>query len=1345
MATNHHYIPLFLLSIALFCIADLVSSNHNQQNSYELVRHTDFYARRPLASSSQSGSTSTEEDDPLRDSELLDIVLVASVDGKFHALNRTSGHLLWSMPSFAPGQGPGPVLDFDNLTATYPSTLAPLVRTVHNQKSEWTIDGDDAGSVDDELYIIEPQSGAIYILPSNPSSTQTSPLRKFPFTMPELVDISPFSFTDPDGHSRLFVGRKETSMLLVELETGKIKASVGGECRWDPFDDMKDEEAEAEYELDLDELESEEEEKPPKTKVKLTEVFIGRTDYHISIFPRKTGGSRVQSHPIQNLSFSTYGPNNQDTLLQSSYLRTKDDSYVQSLLTGELMAFRAHHALTSSIDHRPMLWYKRFPNPIVATFDVLRRPALVPHPNHDPDFHTFVLLQPQPSLTDFHPSLSHANSPELSASLPNSDSAYVGLVEETGSLFAMSPKRFPFFAFGGSERAGHRTDRSQNTIDDVSEGGIGGADLGSVSVVDADNFGDKMDLPVNLDEVTRQRKLREQKENDLIERSKNQVSDICDSYDVDSSNVFDLRCLVGMRKFEDDVTSLDKYAGPEARRLEVYNPTAELGVPSSSGSGSLDSGLPTHSRPVPSGSGIEDAIQTSKEIDVDSTPAEVHAWKWEIFVALLVGLMGVMGVAARRYMSSSTMQPPRKISTPISKDSIPEVQSSSSVTPLSPLAIDVDDSSVHPGFVADPPGPLAPLSLSDNSPPPSPSTSNTNLLTPPSLLPVVLPGPLNPTEAEESDGEGDEVDGLENDAAEPGIRKRKMRRKRGKKKKGSVPALAQSSSNPANSAVEDALDIVSPMISPLSPPLPTPTVAPMQNALSSWVPAPSLAVVPTTLTQVQEPALPPSTLFVSDTVLGFGSHGTVVFRGSLQGRSVAVKRLLRDFVTLASREVSILQESDDHPNVIRYYYQETHANFLYIALELCPGSLADVFESSGDLNMAFTGLEPDEETRSKKEWREIKESIINDPKKAIKQITSGMKHLHALKLVHRDIKPQNILVAAGPGRGFASSSSTSLSRSQNKNIRGPSYRMLISDFGLCKKLDLDQTSFLPTAQGVMGAGTFGWRAPEILKGEVKLDNAEDTSSSKGSAGTVHGNPSSISSSSSTTSSGKDSPTRLTKSVDIFALGCLFYYMLTAGGHPFGERFEREVNIIKNVKDLTALEERYGEEGVDAADLIEAMLNADSSRRPDTSTCLLHPFFWDSGRRLNFLQDASDRFEIMCRDPKDPHLLELEKDAIQILGHDWHSRVDKVFIDNLGKFRKYDGKSVQDLLRALRNKKHHYQDLPDNVKRHLGAMPEGYLSYFTRRYPQLFLHVHKVINDSELRSEPMFRTYFELAE
>ena len=353
---------------------------------------------------------------------------------------------------------------------------------------------------------------------------------------------------------------------------------------------------------------------------------------------------------------------------------------------------------------------------------------------------------------------------------------------------------------------------------------------------------------------------------------------------------------------------------------------------------------------------------------------------------------------------------------------------------------------------------------------------------------------------------------------------------------------------------------------------------------------------------------------------------------------------------MATREVSILEESDDHPNVIRYFYQEAQANFLYIAIELCPASLADIIEHPDNFMVI---------------------AVTFDPKRALHQITSGLRHLHALKIIHRDIKPQNILVSGA------------------KN--GQNHRMLISDFGLCKRLEVDQTSFMPTAFGATAAGTVGWRAPEILRGEVRLDESDASQSSCGSVATLNGE---------NTPSASSKPMKLTKAVDIFALGCLYYYCLTGGSHPYGDRFEREANIMKDVKSLEGLE-HFGEEGTEATDLIGRMLavrassryvkhsfswdNIDQLCRPDTTSCLVHPFFWDAERRLSFLQDASDRFEIMCREPLEKDLIALETNALNVVGQDWQARLDKSFQENLGKFRKYDAKSVQDLLRALRNK------------------------------------------------------------
>jgi hypothetical protein len=76
-----------------------------------------------------------------------------------------------------------------------------------------------------------------------------------------------------------------------------------------------------------------------------------------------------------------------------------------------------------------------------------------------------------------------------------------------------------------------------------------------------------------------------------------------------------------------------------------------------------------------------------------------------------------------------------------------------------------------------------------------------------------------------------------------------------------------------------------------------------------------------------------------DQVLGYGSHGTVVYRGDLHGRPLAVKRILSQFTRSADREISLLMQSDGHPNVVRYYTKEAKHDFVYLGLQLCEMSL----------------------------------------------------------------------------------------------------------------------------------------------------------------------------------------------------------------------------------------------------------------------------------------------------------------------------------------------------------------------------------------------------------------------
>ena len=48
----------------------------------------------------------------------------------------------------------------------------------------------------------------------------------------------------------------------------------------------------------------------------------------------------------------------------------------------------------------------------------------------------------------------------------------------------------------------------------------------------------------------------------------------------------------------------------------------------------------------------------------------------------------------------------------------------------------------------------------------------------------------------------------------------------------------------------------------------------------------------------------------------------IFFRGKFDTRDVAVKRVLAACFSIADREVDLLRESDEHPNVIRYFCME---------------------------------------------------------------------------------------------------------------------------------------------------------------------------------------------------------------------------------------------------------------------------------------------------------------------------------------------------------------------------------------------------------------------------------------
>ena len=96
--------------------------------------------------------------------------------------------------------------------------------------------------------------------------------------------------------------------------------------------------------------------------------------------------------------------------------------------------------------------------------------------------------------------------------------------------------------------------------------------------------------------------------------------------------------------------------------------------------------------------------------------------------------------------------------------------------------------------------------------------------------------------------------------------------------------------------------------------------------------------------------------------------------------------------------------------------------------------------------------------------------------------------------------------------------------------------------------------------------------------------------------------------------------------------------------------------------------------------------------------------------------------------------------MDIVRGNWLEVLDEHVHDDLRKHRTYKGQSVRDLLRALRNKKHHYNELPEITKMMYGRIPDQYVDYWTSRFPRLMIHSWMAMHG--IKTEPNLAKYFD---
>lgn len=183
--------------------------------------------------------------------------------------------------------------------------------------------------------------------------------------------------------------------------------------------------------------------------------------------------------------------------------------------------------------------------------------------------------------------------------------------------------------------------------------------------------------------------------------------------------------------------------------------------------------------------------------------------------------------------------------------------------------------------------------------------------------------------------------------------------------------------------------------------------------------------------------------YVIEGVIGWGGLGRVFrARDEALGRTLALKVIPRDPASQGgfAREAWVVAGLD-HPNILPVYDVGVTDGYEYIAMRfVASGSLADIIRREGSLSAhrAMRYLAP---------------------------VASALDAAHQAGLVHRDVKPANILVDSRPGR--------------------PEH-VYLSDFGLA--------AHRPAGAGLTQTGTFfgtpGYASPEQIR-DVDVDGRAD--------------------------------------------------------------------------------------------------------------------------------------------------------------------------------------------------------------------------------------------------------------
>lgn len=227
-----------------------------------------------------------------------------------------------------------------------------------------------------------------------------------------------------------------------------------------------------------------------------------------------------------------------------------------------------------------------------------------------------------------------------------------------------------------------------------------------------------------------------------------------------------------------------------------------------------------------------------------------------------------------------------------------------------------------------------------------------------------------------------------------------------------------------------------------------------------------------------------------------------------------------------------------HPNIVNYVDCQNYQHWIYILMEYVPhGELAEELRRKGRI--------PEDEVQQ-----------------ITRQILHALDYLHKQNITHRDIKPDNILIAS----------------------RSPLV-VKLSDFGLSKCVN-DQETFLKTF-----CGTLLYCAPEVYPDYGNYASATTKRRRLGEPAS------------------KALPSPYDQSVDMWSFGAVIFHMLCGKPPILGRGDDRGAQMLNNImtKDVDFLPLKQAGVSSDAIDFIARLLQRTPHLRPKEGECLQHPW------------------------------------------------------------------------------------------------------------------------------------------